>query len=132
MHEENGLAKRGWGMIVTMKDLLLIDIGLPLEFWAKAMDNANYLYNRLPIKSQREELIPEAAWTGSKQDVSHVKIFGSVVNVWIAKEKRHKSDIYKNWRRILIEYNNTLKHVHAWAPKTRLILLVSSSYISKS
>lgn len=66
MHEENGLAKQGWRMIVTMKDLLLIDIGLSLEFWAKAMDTANYLYNCLPIKSQREELIPEAAWTGTK------------------------------------------------------------------
>lgn len=43
MHEENGVAKQGWRTIVTMKDSLLIDSGLLLEFWAEAMDTANYL-----------------------------------------------------------------------------------------
>lgn len=59
MHEENELAKRGWRTIVTMKDLLLLDSGLPLDFWAEAMDTASYLRNRLPTKNQKGELIPE-------------------------------------------------------------------------
>lgn len=79
-----------------MKNSLLIDNGFLLEFWAKAMDSANYLQNRLPTKSQRGEMIPEEAWTEKKQDVSHVKVFGSVVSVLIPKKKRHKSNIYKN------------------------------------
>lgn len=98
MHEENGLAERGWRTVVTMKDSLLIDSGLPLEFWAEAMETANYLRNRVPTKSQRGELVPEEAWTGRKQDVSHVRVFGSTVSVLIPKEKRHKSDIHKNWK----------------------------------
>lgn len=61
MHEENGLAEREWRIIVTIKDFLLLDSGLPLDFWAEAMDTANYLQNRLPTKSQRGELIPEEA-----------------------------------------------------------------------
>ncbi len=61
MHEENGLAERGWRIIVTMKDSHLLDSGLPLDFWAEAMDTANYLRNRLPTKSQMGELIPNEA-----------------------------------------------------------------------
>ena len=63
MHEENGLAERGWRTTVTMKDSLLLDSGLPLDFWAEAIDTANYLRNRLPTKSQKRELIPNEAWT---------------------------------------------------------------------
>lgn len=83
MHEENGMAERGWRTVVTMKDSLLVDSGLPLEFWAEAMDTANYIRNRLPTKSQIGELVPEEAWTGKKQDVSHMKVFGSIVSVLI-------------------------------------------------
>lgn len=132
MHEENGLAKRGWRTVVTMKDSLLIDSNLPSEFWAEVMDIANYLRNRLPTKSQREELIPEEAWTGKKQDVSHVRLFGSVISILIPKEKRHKSDINKNWEGIFIGYSDTTKHVRVWASKTQQILLVSSSYVDES
>ena len=61
MHEKNGLAERGWQTIVTMKDSLLLDSRFLLDFWAKAMDTANYLQNRLSIKSQRGKLIPKEA-----------------------------------------------------------------------
>lgn len=105
IHKENGVAEQGWRTIVTIKDSLLIDNGLPLEFWAEAMDTANYLWNRLPTKSQRGEIISEKNWTREKQTVSHVKIFGSAVSVVIPKEKRHKSDIYKNWKGIFIGYS---------------------------
>lgn len=101
MPEENGVAERGWRTIVTMKD------------------TANYLRNHLPTKSQVGELILEESWTGEKQDVGHIKTFGSTVSVVIPKEKRHKSDIYKNWKGIFIGYSHdTTKHVRAWAPKT--------------
>lgn len=132
MHKENGLAEQGWKTVVIMKDSLLIDNGLPLEFWAEAMDTANYLQNPLSIKSQRREMIPEEAWMEKKQDVSHIKVFGNIVSVLIPKEKRHKSDIYKNWRRIFIGYNqDTTKHVCAWAPKTQQILLVTNPYVNE-
>lgn len=50
-NEENGFAERKWQTIVTMKDLLLLDSKLPLYFWAEIMDIANYLQNKLFIKS---------------------------------------------------------------------------------
>lgn len=32
MHEKNSFAERGWQTIVIIKDLLLFDSGLPLDF----------------------------------------------------------------------------------------------------
>ena len=45
MHEENRFAERGWRIIVTMKNLLLIDNGFLVKFGAEVMDTANYLRN---------------------------------------------------------------------------------------
>lgn len=56
IYEKNGRVKRDWKIIVTMKNLLLLNSGLPLDFWAEAMDTANYLQNRLLRKSQKKNL----------------------------------------------------------------------------
>ncbi len=50
VYEKNRIAKQGWRTIVTMKDSILIDSGLPNGFWAEVMETANYLRNRLPTK----------------------------------------------------------------------------------
>lgn len=115
-----------------MKDSLLINSGLFLEFWAEVIDTANYFRNRLPTRSQKSKLIPEKAQTKKKQNISHVKVFGSTVSILILHEKRYKSDINNNWKRIFIGYSqDTLKHVRVWAPKTQQILLVSNLYVDK-
>ena len=41
MHKENGLAEREWRTIVTMKDSLLLNNRLLLDFGARAMDTVN-------------------------------------------------------------------------------------------
>ena len=67
MHKENGLAKRGWRTIVTIKDSMLIDSGLSNNFWAEAMETASYLHNRLPTRSKNHrEVIAEEFWTGRR------------------------------------------------------------------
>ena len=37
MHKGNGIAEQYWKTLATIKDLLLIDSGLPVNFWAEAM-----------------------------------------------------------------------------------------------
>lgn len=59
MPEKNGIAEQRWRTIISMKDFFLINSGLPLDFWAKAMDTTNYLRNRLPTKTQISIIIPE-------------------------------------------------------------------------
>ena len=65
MHEENGLAKRGWRIIVIMKDSMLIDSGFSNNFWAEAIEIADYLRIKLPIRSKNHgEVIPKESWIG--------------------------------------------------------------------
>lgn len=87
IHEENGLAERRWRIIVAIKDSLLLNSGLSLDFWAKVMYTANYLQNKLPTKSQRRKLILEEAWTSQTQDISHIRVFRSIACIEIPKEK---------------------------------------------
>lgn len=78
-------------------------------------------------------MIPEEAWTRKKQNLAHVRIFGSLVLVDIPPEKRSKSDFRKAWEGILIGYNNnTTKHFRVWAPETRQVIMASEPYIDES
>lgn len=57
-----------------MKDLLLIDSKLSTQFWAKAIDTANYLQNRLSTKhiADNTVIIPDEAWIEVRQSLKHV------------------------------------------------------------
>ena len=103
-----------------MKDSLLINSGLLIQFWAEAIDTANYLQNRLPTRriADNAVIIPKEAWTEVRQNLEHIRIFGSKISTHIPSEKRSKSNVYKIWNGIFIRYTNTTKHLRVWAPKT--------------
>ncbi len=134
MHKENGLAERGWRTLVTMKDSILIDSGLPNGFWTKAIKTANYLYNRLPTKSKSHgETIPKECWTARHQNLEHICIFESLAFCNIPDNKRSKSNYQKVWKGILIGYSpNMSKYFRIWAPQTRQGIIASEPYIDKS
>lgn len=54
MHEKNSLAKKSWQTIITMKDSLLLDSGLLLEFWAETMGIANFFTKQVPNKKSEK------------------------------------------------------------------------------
>ena len=63
-----------------MKDLMLIDNDLPNDFWAEAMETTNYLQNKLLTRSKNHgKVILKKAWTGQRQDLQYVCLFGSLV-----------------------------------------------------
>ena len=133
MHEENGIAERCWRTLAQMKDSFLIDSGLPTQFWAEAMDTANYLRNRLPTRrTDKAVIISEEAWTKVRQDLSHIRIFGSRISTHILFEKRFKSDVYKTWNGIFIGYTDTTKHLRVWAPKTHQVFIASKPVVNVS
>ena len=68
MNKENDIAEQCWRTLAQMKDSLFINNELPIQFWAKAMDTANYLLNRLPTRriADNAVIIPEKAWTEVK------------------------------------------------------------------
>lgn len=96
-----------------MNNSLLIDNNFLLEFWAKTIDNANYLQNQLLTKNQRDEIILKEIWTGKKQNISHIKSFGSVINILILKKRNtnqiririkreYSSNTVKKWQNISV------------------------------
>lgn len=85
-----------------MKDLLLINSGLPVNFSAKVMDTTNYLCNQLPIRRCRSVFILKEAWTSMSQNLEHLQIFESSVSTFIPNEKYTKLDVQKTWKGIFI------------------------------
>lgn len=76
------------------------------------MEIANYLRNCPPTKSQQKKLILDECETGKKQDVSHLKVFDNIIGVIFSKEKKYKSNIYKNKKEIFIDYSqDTTKYI---------------------
>jgi len=63
--------------------------GLPLQFWADAVDTVVYLINRGP-SSSLDGGVPEEAWTGKKVNYYFLKPFGCEAFVHINKENRTK------------------------------------------
>lgn len=113
---------------------MLIDSGLPNGFWAEAMETANYSRNRLPTRTKSHgEVIPEECWTGRRQNLQHIRIFGSLALCNIPEERRSKSDLQRVWDGILIGYSpDTAKHFRIWAPQTKQVIIASEPYIDKS
>lgn len=134
LHKGNGLASHGWRTIVIMKDSLLINNGLPNDFWAKIMEISNYLQNKLPTKSQSHgKLIPKKSWTNRRQNLAYVCIFGSLVLVDIFHEEISKSDFQKTWEGIFIGYNpDTAKHFHVWALQIKQVIIASKLSIDET
>ena len=113
-----------------MKDLLLIDSGLPNQFLAEAMDTINYLQNRLPTTNKA--IIPEESWIGTQQNLEHIQIFGRKISIHIPSEKRFKSDVHKTWNWIFLGYTDTTKYLRVWAPKTYQVLIAFEPVVNKS
>lgn len=63
MHKENGIAERCWRILATMKDSLLINSDLLINFLTETIDTANYLRNCLPIKQNSIAYIPKKTKT---------------------------------------------------------------------
>ena len=60
--------------------------GLSLQYWAKAINCANYIVNHTPTKVL-QGITLEEAWSKIKPDVSHFRVFGSEAWDHIVDEK---------------------------------------------
>ena len=60
--------------------------GLSVQFFAEAINCANYIVNRTPTKVL-QGITPEEAWSKIKPDVSHFRVFGSEACAHIPDEK---------------------------------------------
>ena len=112
--EQNGVAERMNRTLVETARSMLIGSRLPHSFWAEAISTATYLRNRSPTKAVAN-MTPHEAWTGSKPNVSGLRVFGCQVFVHIPKDERKKLDA-KSKRCIFLGYGANTKGYRLYDP----------------
>lgn len=88
--EQNGVAERRNRSLVEMGRCMLFDADFELKYWAEAVNNANYIQNRM--LSAAVDVTPFELWSGKPPNLSHIRMFGCVAYAHINKQKRQKLD----------------------------------------
>eukprot|EP00253_Pinus_taeda_P006913 PITA_06913 len=89
--QQNGVGERKNKTIMDMARSMLKAKHLPNEYWAEAVNCAAYVLNKCPTKAVMNR-VPEEAWSGRKQGVTHMKVFGCVAYAHILDQLRKKLD----------------------------------------
>ena len=84
---QNGVAERFNRIVTTIARAMLEWSGLPLSFWALAIEYVCFVYNMLP-QGARGSKSPFELWFKKKPDLSGIRVFGCVCRVLLAKEQR--------------------------------------------
>jgi transposase InsO family protein len=103
--QQNGVSERCNRTVMDPARSMLKHAGMPNSFWADAVKVAVYLKNRLPTRALPDNT-PFELWHGSKPDISHLRIFGSLAYAWTAPATRKKLDDRAK-KAILIGYTPT-------------------------
>jgi hypothetical protein len=82
----NGTAECSIGISTSAVRAMLNDSGLPKKWWAEAWAFTDYVENLL-LLVWHPGGIPAEMWTGNRQDVGHIHVWGCVAYVYILKEK---------------------------------------------
>lgn len=102
--QQNGRAERELSTIMESARSMLYAKDIPVNLWAEAVSCAVYLLNRRS-STQTVNVSPYELWFQTKPSLKHIRIFGSVGYVHIAKEKRKKLD-KKSAKIILVGYEH--------------------------
>eukprot|EP00253_Pinus_taeda_P025753 PITA_25753 len=115
--QQNGVAERKNRTIMDMARSMLKAKHLPNDYWAEAINCAAYILNKCPTKAVMNK-VPEEAWSGRKQGVTHMKVFGCVAYAHIRDQLRRNLD-NKGENCILIGYSEESKSYTLYIPYTK-------------
>ena len=93
--------------------LMLEEKSMPKFYWAEAVRTAVYIQNRIGDKVSAHEL-----YFGTKLNLRHLRVFGSIAYVHVPKEKRRKLDA-KAEKCILVGYSDEQKGYKCYNPRTK-------------
>jgi hypothetical protein len=105
---QNGRSKRPHRTLANMVRCMLYSASLGAEFWADALTQAVYLYNR--TYHDAIGTTPKAAWTKETPDLSHIRTFGSSVTVRKPGRRPTKSDPHC-YHGIFLQFTSTKKNI---------------------
>ena len=126
--KQNEVAERKNRTIVEAVRAMLYDQDMPKFLWAKACNTTIYVQNRVPHNALGK-VTPESVFTGSKPEVSHFRIFGSIAYCHVPDEKRRKLDQAAE-KGYLVGYSENAKAYHIYIPKSRKIARMRRHTIS--
>lgn len=89
--QQNGVVERRNRTVAAMTRSFLKGAKLPPFMWGEAVRHSIYVLNRLPTRVLRGRT-PYEAWTGSKPDLYHLKMFGSIAYMKIPAVYTQKLD----------------------------------------
>lgn len=89
--QQNGVAERLNRTLMEKARAMLKDADLERRYWAEAVNTACYLKNRSPTAALTNST-PEELWTGSKVNLSHLRVFGSAAYALTPNSQRTKLD----------------------------------------
>ena len=72
--ELNGVSERKFKTLGERCLSMMLQSGLPTDFWWDAYETSNYLTNRLPTKTVHGYITPFEALTKYRPDLSHLRI----------------------------------------------------------
>ena len=87
--QQNGVDERNNRTIMDMTRSMLKAKHLPNDYWAEVVHCAVYILNRCPTKAVMNRVLEEA-WSGRKQGVTHMRVFGCVAYAHIPDQLRRK------------------------------------------
>lgn len=107
----------------------LLDLNLPRDLWAEAVNTSVYINNRIHGKTTKTP--PFEFWYGRKPDVSYFRIFGSFAYVYIPKSLRQKLDP-KSHKLLFVGYSETQKAYRFFDRSTRRITVSRDAIFCES
>ncbi|CAI5974422.1 unnamed protein product [Closterium sp. NIES-64] len=85
----NGIAERANRTITKTARGLLIEAGLPDNFWPDAVRSAYMAKNRALTHVGADKWVPYVEWIGRKPKVDMLRVFGCMCMVLVPKQRRH-------------------------------------------
>ena len=105
---QNGKVERLNGTFGVMVRSLLYSSGLPPKYWSAALVHAVHLKNRLWHSALA--CTPFELWNGHKPDLSHLRVFGSLLTTRIPGDRPAKLDRH-TYDGIFLGYEGSTKNV---------------------
>ena len=123
-YEHHGKIERVWRTIDDMSRCMLIESKLDENWWEHARETAGYIYNR--VVNAQNEVPPYTQMYGTRESLSHLRIFGSRAYPNIPLQLRlsdHQDVAYEG---ILVGYSpGHLLSYKIYVPKLNLLIITA-------
>lgn len=118
--QQNGCAERYNRTVCESARAMIFDANLPKSFWAESVYTSVYVRNRLPTTALNNTT-PHHLWFGTKPDISHLRVFGSLAYAHVPDELRRKLDP-KAEEMVFVGYSRKSKAYRLYDPASKQVV----------